>query len=353
MKSLMNKVIITILGSVLLWGCTKDDALVKIGNSKPGTLSTSSTNILLSKATMNNNAITITFTPADFGFNAAITNTIEIAKNGTNFQNPKTYVLNAGEASKSLTGLELNSIALSLNLAAGVSSQMDIRLKSSVNNNINTYSTVKTISVTPFEVIEYAYLAGDYQGWNPDSADTLTSATGNGIFKGTVQFNSASQFKVLRQRAWGSKPGEQFASSSSSFANPATLVIDGAFGNPVISPTTNQNYPKDNYLVELNLNSNTLSFTLETWGITGDATPKGWPTGDQIDNDTIMKYSNKDGKWYLIVTLKVGKMQFRRNHSWNGQIGKPGGGDIEITSAGNYAIALDAVARTYTITKLN
>ncbi len=351
MKTLLNKILVLILPAVLLWGCKKDSELTILGNTTPSTLSASSAAVVLTKPDIAKTAVTFSFTNPDFGFNAAINNTLQIATAGSGFASPQEFSFSAGVNSKSFTVLDFNSLLLKMNLPTGTASSIEVRIKSTVSSKVKeVYSNVLPMSVTPFAIIEYLYTAGDYQGWDPSKADTLTSATGNGVYTGIIQFNSVSNFKILKQKNWGQAAGEQFAAGVSA----GSVVADPppGFGTPFASPANNVNYPSDNWLVTVNLNTNTIAYELETWGITGSATPKGWPSGDQVNNDTVMKYSNKDKKWYLTVSLTVGDMQFRRNHSWTGQIGINGtNNNIPITSAGTYKISLEPVSKTYTIVK--
>ena len=355
MKTIVNKLLVLTFFSVALWGCKKDELKTTVGTSKGGQLSSSTQTVAgYTFATKDANAVTFTLTNADYGFKAASTNTLQIAKTGTSFATPTEFALTANQTTKSYTVLEFNNLLLAAGLTPDVASTVDVRVKSTISGAVSAvYSNVVVLNVTPLALAQNVYLAGSYQGWDPATADTLISPIGDGIFSGIVLFNNNSEFKLLRQKNWGSAPGQQYGAASAGFANPATLVIDPNFAPAILSPTVNSNYTKDSYLVTVNMNTLKLSYELETWGITGDATPLGWPTGNQEDRDTQMKYSQKDKKWYLTVTLVPGGFQFRRNHSWTGQVGAPGGGNITIGAGqgGTYKISLNPVTKVYTCVK--
>ena len=104
-----------------------------------------------------------------------------------------------------------------------------------------------------------------------------------------------------------------------------------------------------------NLNDLTIKYDKLSWGIIGDATPRGW--GD----DTDMMYNNGNRTWTITTPLIGGKeMKFRLNDDWGTNYGDNGangsielnGDNIKIATNGNYRIVLDLVNNTYTATKL-
>jgi hypothetical protein len=348
MKSLLNKLLLLTISSVMLWSCTKDDTLVKVGTGTAAALNSSVSSVVLTKPNIANTAISFTFSPASFGYDAAITNTLQIARTGTSFASPREFTLDPGVTTKSFTVLDFNALLLSMNLTPGTASQIDVRLKSSISTSVNpVYSNVKSVSVTPFALIEYLYMPGAYQGWNPSTADSLTSETGNGIYKGTIQFDaSTSLFKLLKKKSWGAP--EYGRGSAESLGTPSALISIG--GENLVGPTTTAPYTRDNFEVVADLNANTISYTLNSWGIIGSATAFDW------NDDTIMKYNNTTKKWSVTVTLRSGLFKFRKNHNWGTNLGGSGGtlndgGDNISITAGTYTITLDPVAKTYTITQ--
>ena len=94
------------------------------------------------------------------------------------------------------------------------------------------------------------------------------------------------------------------------------------------------------------------------WGMIGSATAAttggdGWASDVNLDYDLATK------KYSITIDLAVGEIKFRLDDAWTTNMGDNGndlsldeGGDnIPITSAGNYTIVVDFVAKKYTITK--
>jgi len=342
MKTLINKVLLVTMLSISLFACKKEGQLVTVGTGTPAVLNTSVTSVVLTKPNLNNVAIAVTYTPADFGFDAAITNTVQIAKAGTSFAAPKEFILAAGTLTKSFTHLDLNSMLLSMNLAPDVAAGLEIRIKSTISTSIAAvYSNVKNLTATPFALVDKLFMPGAYQGWDPGTADSLVSATGNGIYTGTIQFTGASQeFKLLKKKAWGAP---EYGAGSAAL----TILVGGS---NLVGPTFT-GYPNESFLVTADLNANTIVYDLNSWGVIGSASANGW------NDDTNMRFNNTTGKWYLTTNLVVGEIKFRKNHNWGVNLGgsagtlTAGGSNIAVTVAGSYTISLDADKNTYTLVK--
>ena len=149
------------LGVVLI-SCKKEGQLVTLGNAVPGALTTSVSTVVLTKPNLNVEAVKASFTPADFGYSAAATYTLQIAKTGTSFANAKEIILEVGSSSKSLTHFELNNMLLSMGFAPEVAGSVDFRIKTTIGTNVlPVYSNVKSVTITPFALIGTLYMAGE------------------------------------------------------------------------------------------------------------------------------------------------------------------------------------------------
>ena len=348
MKTLINKILLVITFGALLISCKKEGEIVTLGaTAVPGVLTTSVTNVVLSKPNLAVEAVKASFTSADFGFNAAATNTLQIAKAGTNFAAPKEIILEAGVTAKSLTHLELNDILLAMNFVPEVAANVECRVKSIISPSVAAvYTNVKTMSVTPFALKGTLYMPGAYQGWDPSSADSLVSATGDGIYKGVILFTaSAQEFKLLKKKSWGAPEYGTGASAGSIAEGGGNLVGPTAF------ITDGVTYTSESFLVIADLNTNKIIYELQSWGLIGSATSGGW------GSDVNMKCSNNNGKWSLTTNLVVGEVKFRKNHNWGVNLGgsggvlSDGGANIAVAVAGSYTFVLDPVAKTYTMVK--
>ena len=354
MKTLFNKFLFVATLSSMLWACKKEGQLVTVGTGTPAVITTSATSVVLTKPNLANVAVTVSVAPADFGFSAAVTNTLQIAKTGTNFASAKEVIMSTGAVSKSFTHLEMNNLLLSMGFAPEVAGSIDIRLKSTISSSVGPiYSNVKAVTATPFALVGILYMAGAHNGWT-FANDSVISPEGDGIHSAIIQFKqSKSMFKLSKTREWSNVYG-----SSSEAVTSSLMVGPGDIPSALVGPDLTSPYTYDNYKVTANTNSLAITYDLFSWGLIGDATPGGW--GD----DTPMKYNNTTKTWSLTVDLGAGFIKFRKNHNWglslggsNGTLTSDNGPNIPVT-AGNYTIVatINEAAyntSTYTITKNN
>lgn len=194
------------LALLMLSSCKKDETRVTSSLGNTGTLAVSSTSPALSLATGANVATTFSWpaTPVS-GVASTVTYTIQIDKKGNNFKSPREIA--ASSLNTPVTVVALNMALLNLNLPVDVPAQVEVRVKSVIAANVApTYSSVVTLTVTPYSLVSYLYLPGSYQGWNPAGTDALTisSPTSNGIYDGTVTFTGTGsyEFKFTPARNW-------------------------------------------------------------------------------------------------------------------------------------------------------
>ena len=342
MKTIVNKLLVLTFLSVALWGCKKDETITQVGNGTPAVLSASATSVVLTKPNIANTAVTLTLAKPNYGFSAAATNTLQLSTSAS-FASTKDFTLDAGILTKAFTVLDFNALLLSMNLPTGVASTVNVRVKSTVAASIAPiYSNTVAMTVTPFALIEQLIMPGAYQGWNPPTADSLTSETGNGIFIGTIQFDaSGSKFKLMKGKSWAIPQYGVGAGGA------GTIALGGG---DITGPTTSAPYTRDNFQVTADLNSNTIVYDLNSWGIIGSATAGGW------NDDTVMKYNNTTKTWTLTTTLVAGAFKFRKNHNWGTNLGgsggnlSAGGADINVATGGTYTITLNTATNKYTIT---
>jgi hypothetical protein len=317
-----------------LWSCKKDETRSVATSGTGGTLKSSATSVVLDKSMLTTNVITFNLTMPDFGYAAAVTNVLQLATKGTNFANAKEAILPANATAKSYNGLDFNNLLLSLNLPTTSNSDVEIRVKSNISLNVPpVYSNVVSVSAKPFPLTAWIYVPGNYQGWNPATADSLVSATGNGVYTGVIAFDGAN-FKITPAKKWdiayGDAGGGKLSTSGGDISS--------------ISPGSKE--------LVVDLNANTFTITPLVWGLIGSAIP-----GSNWAVDFDMKFIN-DGKgtWKITTPLIPGAFKFRKNHDWGTNFGGNAAGaltgdDINVTTAGNYTITLDIPNNKYTMVK--
>jgi hypothetical protein len=202
MKSTFYKCLALSFIALSLWSCKKDETQTVANAGTGGSLKSSVTSVTLDKTVLTTNVITFTTTNASFGYNAAVTNVLQLAAKGTNFAKPKEASLDVNATSKSYNGLDFNNLLLALGLPTTAASDVEIRIKSSISTAVTpVYSNVVTISAKPFPLTAWIYVPGNYQGWNPATADSLVSVTGNGIYSGIIKFDG-DKFKITPAKKW-------------------------------------------------------------------------------------------------------------------------------------------------------
>lgn len=344
MKFQMIKIFGFILMAFTFASCEKveEQAIANVSSASAGNLSSTVSSVTLTKASKDNEAVKFTVSKTNFGFQAAVKYTLQMDVKGNNFSKPKEISLDANNLVKSVTGLELNDIALALGLKPDVVSVMQVRSKSEIGPSVAPlYSAPLDLSVKPFALVSFVYVPGDYQGWNPSTADSLISVLGDGKYEGIINFASKAnslEYKITPKKEWTVAYGDSGAGKVSASA-----------GNNLKASAL---YP---HKIVLDLNNGTIATEKFSYGVIGDATPGGW--GD----DTDMKYDNGKREWSVTLSLTGNKeLKFRLNDDWGTNYGDNGsdgtldkdGGNIKITSSGTYKIVVSFVTNTYSITKL-
>jgi hypothetical protein len=213
----MKKILtpIAVLCSVMLLmlvvSCKKDETQITAGLGNSGTIAASTTTPPLSLANGANTAVVLTLSAATpvTGYQSPVTYTVQIAKKGSNFV--LAQEVNATATGTTLTQDALNDVLHNLKLVDDVSTQVEVRMKSSIAANVDAaFSNVITLTVTPYSKTTYLYVPGAYQGWDPtsDKVGTLVSPTGNNIYDGTIMFPDGKlEFKITPKKSWDAAYG--------------------------------------------------------------------------------------------------------------------------------------------------
>ena len=335
---IINKLMLVTLVSIAMVSCEKEETRAVLSAGPQPSLTASATTLVLQQANAQSNAVTFTWTAATFGFDAAVTYTLQLSKAGTNFAAATTteVPLSASAFSHTFKVVDFNREMLKVVLY-GSPQQVEARLKASVGAAATPiYSNVLAMTVTPYrDLITYTYpaalnIAGNFQGWNPGNAPQIVNV-GNGGYnghEGYINFNNASpEFKIVKGNNWGA--GDYGSAGAGTLGNGGanlTLPSSGIWRLRAHIPSMTWS-----------------SYKINTWGLIGSATPGGWGT------DTDMTYNTSTGVWSVTLNLNVGEIKFRANDDWAVNFGDNGGdfkpeydgANIPIAVAGNYTISLD------------
>ena len=284
-----------------------------------------------------NDIITFAWTPADYGFDAAVTYTLEYAKAGADFQGSGTVGITVNDTLQ-ISVEDLNNKMIASEYADGILTNIELRVKAVVSTAIaEIYSPVLAIGVNPY-LVEVVYpqlqVPGAHQGWDPGNNTTVIySLKSDNKYEGYMYFaEAANNFKYTVGPDWGVNYGDDGADG--------TLEPGGA---NIVAGDAGM------YKLNVDLNNKTHTFLLTNWGLIGSATPGAW------DTDTNMDYDAETRLLTLTIDLVVGDIKFRANDGWALNYGDNGangslefeGANIAIAEAGNYTITLDLKGPVY------
>ncbi|UKT64090.1 SusE domain-containing protein [Pedobacter mucosus] len=316
MKSTILKSLALGLITISLWSCKKDETRLVSDISPAGTLTASATALTLVQANGTKAALTLSFPAASVtGYAVPVSSTLQFDMKGNNFASAREFALST--TSYSPTVNDFNTMLLALGAKIGTSAQIEVRLKSGASLNALTYSNVVTLTATPYLASAWIFVPGNYQGWNPATADSLVSLTSNGVYSGIIKFDG-NAFKITPAKKWDIAYGDA-GSGKISTSGGDISSISAEFK-----------------LVSVDLNKNTFTIAkADYWSIIGNAIP-----GSNWSVDTDMKFIN-DGKnsWTITLPLTAGELKFRQNHDWAVSIGD-GANNVVIASAGTYKLTL-------------
>lgn len=332
--------------SLALFSCDKDEEQLILRPGAVPALTASATSVELLAENKTENAVTLNWSAAEYGYSAAVKYTLQFITEGGDFDAARNVEVAAGTLSKTMTVAELNTIASQLGMAPNSESTMQIRVMAEIAPSVEpAYSNAVNLNVTPFlDIIEYAslWVPGSHQGWNPGTAPKVASVQDNGVYEGYVYFPDATnEFKINPAPNWDNDFGGTSTNNAGTLVPKSdNLQVNGA----------------GYYLLKANTNQLTWSATRTSWGVIGDATANGW------DSDQDLTYDATEQAWKATLQLKAGEIKFRANDAWdinmgdddaNGLLGY-GAANIVIAEAGQYLVILDlsnAGNYTYSVIK--
>lgn len=345
-----NKILLLGLAFVLAWGCKKVEDIIVLNPNAKLVATVSASNVVLLKENANLDAITVSWTTPDYGFQAAPTYSVLVDKKGGDFS--KAAVISVGsELKKVFKASELNAILLSMGVVSGAAGDVDIKVQSLVGSATILTSTINSLKATTYsEKLDLSSpwgVVGDAtaNGWNGPDVPMYKSDIANTLVA-YVTLNDG-QIKFRRYNDWGVNLG----SSGSVEPDPATagtLALNGK----------NLGVKKGTY--KITVDTTGLKYKVESysWGVVGDATTNGWNGPDMP-----LMYDATVDLWRGVLTLNDGQIKFRQNNDWAVNYGSTGsvepdpigatgglsaGGKNFGVKKGTYLVTLDLKKLKYT-----
>ncbi|WP_044210952.1 SusE domain-containing protein [Flammeovirga sp. OC4] len=358
-----------------IYACSEDSTEPRISGSENNVSAeilspTTGTTIALDTANGGADSVAATFewSPAKYnGLNLA--RNYEILLSDTeDFANTQSLGT-TGDTQLGVLTKDINNAAVALGLAVDTEHTIYSRISTTVTANIDTLiSEGINFKMTPYlSVINYprVYVPGDFNNWtNNSDTYSLASVNFDNTYEGYMPLQTdadgnpvTGNFKILTESGnWDSQYGLPNGSALPT-NNPVAIIPKKGNGpnddDPDACRVPSSVGDQVQYRLIAKLGETDGSYTAEAsiWRIVGDATPNGWPGDAPNDkNDTDMVYDRATNTWSVDVTLTTGNLKFRANHSWDLNLGtgdqgpnslKYGGGDIPISTAGEYTVKLD------------
>lgn len=363
MKNLKN-ISISMLAAIVLMlfsACTDTTDTFEVTSTEPVVLSNLAiTNIELDPVNINNPAITLSWTIADYGQQASVNYSIQIASDEA-FTNVTTAATVNGNNTVTLSVSELNSAAGAVGLPPFAWNTLYARVTSSLGtqNGLPVVSNNINFSVYPYFNYKFKdyYLVGDATapGWNNNSNNNplFRDPSNSNIYYYTGYF-SAGQFKLLEtkglwQPQWGTND------KTTIDVNPGTGTDPGTFPNNNAAIAT-----AGYYTFTINFSAKTYSFT--PYNATSAANYTSMSIQGSASTTTTMNKLGFDGHiWYLnSVRLVPGDLQFKTNTGsvwastteFSGQA-TVNGGNIPVVVEDDYDVWFNDLTGRYILIPLN
>jgi len=191
MKTILNY---SFLAGIFLLSCESDvDKVIFKGGTAPVLTTSSTSNLVLTKAMENYSSLQFQWTNPNYEFSNGVNTqdvyyTLQIDTTGSNFSNPKMGTLSfTKDLTTSFTVKELNTTLAALELKDFLQHNFEFRVKATLaNNSAVVYSNVVQIKITTYLDVVYPvpaklYIVGDAtpSGWQndnvkPDASQTFT-----------------------------------------------------------------------------------------------------------------------------------------------------------------------------------
>lgn len=285
------------------------------------------------------NTLDFEWNAADFGFQAAVTYSVQVDVGNQDFAEPIELLKSEG-LTGSITYESLNNKLLAAGAVAGAMNDLTFRVTAKVSNYVPVVNSEAVgFTVKPYFVeVSYPVLnvPGNYQGWAPDNMETVIhSLKSDEVYDGYVYFGEAAVEFKFAKGSWDANWGDDGADG--------TLEPDGA-NITAEGPAM--------YRLQADMNDLTYTTLRTDWGLIGSATAGGW------DVDEKLIWDADAGVLTITTDLVAGEIKFRANDDWALNLGDDQangimeyeGANIVIDEAGNYTITLDLSGALYKYT---
>lgn len=336
MKRFRIELILLAILTVALNSCTKEEVRAVLNPSVALAPTVSKTSVVLTKAGVGQDALTISWPKPDYGYVASPTYKIYIDKN-SDFSTAAVLSI-GGDLSKTFKTEELNALLTNLKLVPGVASTISIKVEAVLGSAKSITSSVISVSATSYTAYldlstTWGVVGSGFNNWGafPD-APFFTTKTANVLVAYVTLVNGEIKFR--QDNKWDNNLGGDGTASG---------LKSGGDNIPVTA---------GDYKITLNLSSNSYSIVKFSWGIVGSAYNNWGADGP----DFKFTYDDATDQWRAIVKLKAGEFKIRKNNDWAVNYGDDGangtldaGGANIVSTAGKYIVTFNENDLTYKI----
>ena len=362
-KRLLSSML-AVLVLVVFNSCEDDSELFTITSSTtaPVLAELSITNIEIDPVNVNNAALTLNWSQADYGQQASINYQLQFASDAE-FTNPVNSSTVTGNNTVTLNGNELNSAAGNAGLNPFAWTTLYARVVASLGTQASNQLNSNVISFQVFPFFNYPfedyYLVGDgtAPGWNNNNNNpALFRDPSNANVFTYTGFFAAGHFKVLEvkglwQPQWGTNDGSSIE------------VNDGTGSDPERFPTAGGAGITSAGMYTFTMDFGTNSYSFAPYSGTAVLTTTSMTLqGSGISTPAPMLQSTFDSNLFFInaVRLIPGQIEFLTDSSavWGGTTefsgtATNGGGSINIPVEDDYDVWFNATTGQYILIPLN
>jgi hypothetical protein len=229
MKKKSKYMFLCLLLASLVWSCSKDEKKIYLEGGTAPVLSADKTELVLTDATKNEEAVTFSWTNPNYMFTTGVSSQnvtyyLEVDTTGANFTNPnKLTVSIASDLNLTFTVGTLNGyLSNTMLLKTGISHNLQFRIKSTLQNNTAVfYSNILEMTATPYmppplvapPVEGTLWLVGNAAagGWNnpllsPYDETQKFTRVSETLYELTVDFLGGGGYKLVQKMGvWGSQ----------------------------------------------------------------------------------------------------------------------------------------------------
>ncbi len=353
-----------VLALVLFNSCEDDTELFTIASSPtaPVLADLSITQITLDAVNVNNPAMTLNWTPADYGQQASVNYAIQFSSDAE-FTNPVTSTSVTGNNTATLNVNELNSAAGNAGLNPFVWTTLYARVVSTLGTQASTPLSSNVINFQVYPFFNYPfddyYLVGDgtAPGWNNNSNNPAIYRDPNNsnVFNFTGFF-AAGHFKLLEvkglwQPQWGTNDGSSIEVNDGTGSDPERFPTAGGAGITSAGMYT--------FTIDFGTNSYSFApYTDPAVLTTASLTLQG----SAVAAATPMTQSGFDSNIYYVNSIRLtpGSVEFMTDSSvaWGSTtefsgVATANGGSINVPVEDDYDVWFNALTGQYIMIPLN